>query len=122
MCRKAGGDDGACVALLAAGGAADCLSSIFRDTLWNSTIPDRLRGRVAGIEVVSYALGAPMAGVILGTLSRFTGSCGTGLQRWHSHCPYRIDGNQNTLAAASFRSGAGRPSTGNGMRPVPGEA
>jgi hypothetical protein len=73
MCRKAGGDDGACVALLAAGGAADCLSSIFRDTLWNSTIPDRLRGRVAGIEVVSYALGAPMAGVILGTLSRFTG-------------------------------------------------
>mgnify|MGYP000000140430 CR=1 FL=1 len=61
------------VLLLAAGGAADALSVIFRDTLWNSTIPDRLRGRVAGVETVSYAIGAPLSGLIFGTLGTLYG-------------------------------------------------
>jgi hypothetical protein len=39
------------------------LSGIFRDTLWNQTIPDALRGRLAGLELLSYGLG-PSAGQI----------------------------------------------------------
>jgi MFS family permease len=42
-------------------GAADMISGIFRDLLWKQTIPDALRGRLAGVELLSYALG-PSAG------------------------------------------------------------
>jgi MFS family permease len=38
-------------------GAADMYSGMFRDSLWNRTIPDHRRGRVAGIELLSYGLG-----------------------------------------------------------------
>ncbi len=54
-------DLGVALAFLLAGGAADMLSATFRDTLWNRTIPDTLRGRMAGVEVLSYGLG-PSAG------------------------------------------------------------
>ncbi|MFI7439528.1 MFS transporter [Nonomuraea indica] len=46
---------------LAAAGAADMISGIFRMTMWNQTIPGELRGRLAGIELLSYASG-PMLG------------------------------------------------------------
>jgi MFS family permease len=46
---------------LAAAGAADTVSGLFRMTMWNQTIPDHLRGRLAGIELVSYTTG-PMLG------------------------------------------------------------
>jgi MFS family permease len=49
------------LACLAVAGAADMLSGVFRDTLWNQTIPDSMRGRLAGVEVLSYGLG-PSAG------------------------------------------------------------
>jgi MFS family permease len=49
------------LACLAVAGAADMLSGVFRDTLWNQTIPDAMRGRMAGVEVLSYGLG-PSAG------------------------------------------------------------
>jgi len=49
------------VALLALAGGADAVSGMFRMTLWNQTIPDALRGRLAGIEMVSY-----MSGPLLG--------------------------------------------------------
>lgn len=42
-------------------GAADMISGLFRMTMWNQTIPDHLRGRLAGIELISYASG-PMLG------------------------------------------------------------
>ncbi|MFZ4767392.1 MAG: MFS transporter [Roseimicrobium sp.] len=45
------------LAFLALAGAADCVSGLFRMTIWNQTIPDRLRGRLAGIEMVSYTSG-----------------------------------------------------------------
>jgi len=51
------------LACLLAAGAADMLSGIFRDTLWNQTIPDQLRGRLAGVELLSYSIG-PSAGQI----------------------------------------------------------
>ncbi|MBF8185170.1 MFS transporter [Nonomuraea sp. K274] len=47
-----------CIALA---GAADMISGIFRMTMWNQTIPPELRGRLAGIELLSYASG-PMLG------------------------------------------------------------
>ena len=56
-------DIGAALALLLFAGAADMLSGIFRGALWNQTIPDSLRGRLAGVELLSYALG-PSAGQI----------------------------------------------------------
>jgi MFS family permease len=46
---------------LALAGAADMLSGLFRMTIWNQTIPNHLRGRLAGIELVSYTTG-PMLG------------------------------------------------------------
>lgn len=48
-------------ACLALAGAADMISAIFRATMWNQTIPNELRGRLAGIELLSYASG-PMVG------------------------------------------------------------
>ena len=54
-------DIGAALAFLVLAGWADMLSGIFRDTLWNQTIPDALRGRMAGVELLSYGLG-PSAG------------------------------------------------------------
>ena len=46
---------------LATAGAADMVSALFRGTIWNQTIPDELRGRLAGIELLSYSIG-PLAG------------------------------------------------------------
>ncbi len=46
---------------LAFAGAADMVSGLFRQTIWNETIPSELRGRMAGIEQLSY-----MSGPLLG--------------------------------------------------------
>ncbi|GAA5060572.1 MFS family permease [Thermocatellispora tengchongensis] len=48
-------------ACLVVAGAADMISGLFRATIWNQTIPDELRGRLAGIELLSYSSG-PMLG------------------------------------------------------------
>lgn len=49
------------LAALAAAGAADAISGIFRMSIWNRTIPDSLRGRLASIELLSYSTG-PLLG------------------------------------------------------------
>lgn len=49
------------VLCLMVAGAMDMISGVFRSIIWNQTIPDHLRGRLAGIEMLSYSLG-PMAG------------------------------------------------------------
>jgi MFS family permease len=46
---------------LAVAGGADMVSGLFRMTIWNETIPSHLRGRLAGLEMVSY-----MSGPLLG--------------------------------------------------------
>ena len=46
---------------LAIAGASDMISGVFRMIIWNQTIPDHLRGRLAGIELISYHTG-PMLG------------------------------------------------------------
>jgi len=53
----------AALSFLVLAGAADMVSGIFRGTLWNQTIPDQIRGRMAGLELLSYSVG-PSAGQI----------------------------------------------------------
>jgi MFS family permease len=48
---------------LAFAGAADMISGIFRSTVWSQTIPEGMRGRLAGIEMLSYSIG-PLAGQV----------------------------------------------------------
>jgi MFS family permease len=47
--------------MLAVAGACDLISGLFRGILWNQTIPDSHRGRLAGIEMLSYLIG-PLGG------------------------------------------------------------
>ncbi len=47
--------------MLALAGVADSISGFFRAIIWNETIPDHLRGRLAGIEMISYTTG-PLLG------------------------------------------------------------
>ena len=49
------------VLCLAMAGAADSVSGVFRGTIWNETIPSDLRGRLAGVEMISY-LSGPLLG------------------------------------------------------------
>ena len=63
------------LAFLALAGGADCVSGIFRSTLWNQTIPDALRGRLAAIEMVSY-----MSGPLLGHVEAGAVAAGFGVR------------------------------------------
>ena len=49
------------IASLIIAGAFDQVSALFRGFIWNQSIPDELRGRLAGIEMLSYLLG-PLGG------------------------------------------------------------
>lgn len=49
--------------LLTFAGAADMISGVFRATVWNQTIPEGMRGRLAGIEMLSYSVG-PLGGQV----------------------------------------------------------
>ncbi len=46
---------------LVVAGASDQISALFRSSIWNQSIPDELRGRLAGIEMLSYSVG-PLGG------------------------------------------------------------
>jgi MFS family permease len=65
-------DIGAALACLVLAGGADMLSGIFRDTLWNQTIPDELRGRLAGVELLSYGLGPSVGQIRAGAVASIT--------------------------------------------------
>ncbi|MDB4975358.1 MAG: Enterobactin exporter EntS [Myxococcaceae bacterium] len=54
-------------------GYADMVSAVFRQTIWNQTIPDALRGRLAGIEMISYLSGPMLGNTQLGVLSNALG-------------------------------------------------
>ena len=58
---------------LAAAGAADMVSGIFRMALWNQTIPSRLRGRTAAIEMISYTSGPYLGNAEAGLAARLFG-------------------------------------------------
>jgi MFS family permease len=65
------------VAFLALAGAADMISGLFRMIIWNQTIPDHLRGRLAGIEMLSYSTGPLLGHVRAGLAARWTGVSGS---------------------------------------------
>jgi MFS family permease len=58
---------------LAAAGAADMVSGIFRMTMWNRTIPDHLRGRLASIELLSYTSGPLLGNAEAGAAASLVG-------------------------------------------------
>ncbi|WP_328401320.1 MFS transporter [Streptomyces sp. NBC_00390] len=59
---------------LAFAGAGDMLSGLGRSTIWNQTIPEELRGRLAGIEVLSYSVGPQLGQVRAGAAAGWTGT------------------------------------------------
>jgi MFS family permease len=50
-----------CFIGLAMAGAADTVSALYRQVIWNNTVPNEMRGRLSGIEMISY-----MSGPLLG--------------------------------------------------------
>ncbi|MFJ9028574.1 MFS transporter [Streptomyces sp. NPDC102274] len=55
-------------------GAGDMLSGLGRSTIWNQTIPEELRGRLAGIEVLSYSVGPQLGQIRAGAMAGWTGT------------------------------------------------
>ncbi|HKU41953.1 MAG TPA: MFS transporter [Polyangiales bacterium] len=54
-------------------GYADMISGVYRMTIWNQTIPTELRGRLAGIEMISYLSGPMLGNTQLGILAQTVG-------------------------------------------------
>lgn len=58
---------------LVAAYAADMVSAMFRMTIWNQTIPDHLRGRLASIEMISYMTGPYLGNAEAGLVASLFG-------------------------------------------------
>jgi len=54
---------------LMAAGFFDMVSGIFRATMWNETIPHDKRGRLASVEMLSYASGPLMGSALMGWMA-----------------------------------------------------
>jgi MFS family permease len=54
---------------LAAAGFFDMISGIFRGSIWNQTIPNYLRGRMASIEMISYLTGPYLGSAKMGLVA-----------------------------------------------------
>lgn len=65
------------LAFLAVAGGADNVSGIFRMTMWNESIPARVRGRMAAIEMVSYLSGPYLGNAEAGLVARLIGLRGS---------------------------------------------
>ena len=59
--------------LLAAAGFFDMISGIFRGAIWNQTIPNFLRGRLASIEMMSYLTGPMLGSAKMGIVAEHYG-------------------------------------------------
>jgi hypothetical protein len=57
---------------LVVAGYFDMISGIFRQTIWNQTIPDHFRGRLAGIEMISFMTGPMLGDAESGIVAYFT--------------------------------------------------
>ncbi|MFI9272565.1 MFS transporter [Kitasatospora sp. NPDC052896] len=62
---------------LAVAGGADMVSGMGRSTIWNQSIPDELRGRLAGVELLSYSVGPQLGQVRAGGLAGVAGVRGS---------------------------------------------
>lgn len=61
------------VGCLVVAGAMDTISGIFRSAIWNETIPDHLRGRLAGVEMISWSSGPLLGDAEAGFLAALAG-------------------------------------------------
>lgn len=59
---------------LGAAGFFDMISGIFRGAIWNQTIPNYLRGRLAGIEMISYLSGPMLGSAKMGIIGEYWGA------------------------------------------------
>ncbi|GGD80555.1 MFS transporter [Microbacterium murale] len=59
-------------AALALSGAADNISSIYRNTMMQASVPDAIRGRLQGIFIIVVAGGPRLGALYAGTLATFT--------------------------------------------------
>jgi MFS family permease len=59
---------------LAVAGAGDAVSGVFRMAIWNQTIPDVLRGRLAGIELLSFSTGPILGQIRAGSMAAVGGA------------------------------------------------
>ncbi len=68
--------DGIVTALifLAAAGFFDMISGIFRGAVWNQSIPNFLRGRLASIEMLSYLTGPMLGSAKMGIVGEIWGT------------------------------------------------
>ena len=64
---------GLALAGLAFAGGADEVSGLCRMTMWNESIPDRIRGRLAGIEMLSWGSGPTLGNVEAGAAASLVG-------------------------------------------------
>jgi MFS family permease len=55
--------------LLAVAGAGNFVADLFRVTIWNASVPDRLRGRLAGIELLTSSVGPSLGDVRAGLVA-----------------------------------------------------
>jgi len=58
---------------LGAAGFFDMISGIFRGSIWNQTIPNYLRGRLASIEMISYLTGPMLGSAKMGLVAEHYG-------------------------------------------------
>jgi MFS family permease len=58
---------------LAIAGAMDSISGLFRHTMWNEIVPTHLRGRLAGIEMLSWSSGPTLGGAEAGAVAALAG-------------------------------------------------
>lgn len=58
---------------LALAGAFDALSGIFRMVMWNDTIPNEFRGRLAGISMIGYLSGPKLGDTEAGVVAALFG-------------------------------------------------
>ena len=58
---------------LLAAGFFDMISGIFRGAIWNQTIPNYLRGRLASIEMISYLTGPMLGSAKMGIIAESFG-------------------------------------------------
>ncbi|MEV6346527.1 hypothetical protein [Actinoplanes sp. NPDC051851] len=67
------GDVALALALLVVAGGADMVSGLFRQTIWNQTVPDNFRGRLGGIELLSFSVGPTLGQLRAGGMAAAIG-------------------------------------------------
>ena len=108
------------VLALAAAGGSDMVSGLFRMTMWNQTIPARVRGRLAGLEMISYyhRRAAWQPGVRRGRHADRLGPAGRRLWRHHERARrrHRLARAASPLALRRAGHQAGRAGDGRSAR------